>query len=477
MDEGYTINAVIATQDNGTKNFAAILDSGQTYFCPLYCTPTAIIAKTFGSTAVNYRLLSAFFGTLFILIIFLVTKIIFKSDKVALLASFFTSFSYWQIAWSRQARWYTMLEVFFWLAILFFYLFLKSSDKKRKIINFIFSFAFTVLAITTHRLAYLLPVIFFIFLLINKPIKEWLKNKKFIIYNLLFIIIFFAFVEYVLGFHFITHAIGNFKFHYNLPYYLSFYLRNYWPFIFISIYGLFSAGKEEKKKHLILWSIFFIYLIPLSFLTNIVHYRYLFILTPIFYFTTSLVIARAVIRPWQSIFQSIPAYASIIILIIIFFATGQGILFPKNFYTLESDNPDNFNRPYYAYTPQPNFNLAYEKIKENIKPEEIIISSHPHFNKIFLNQSGYWIRYDYLGIESTPDQIENNKEYYVGAEVINNLEELKKITVEKHGYLLFDYQSADGRIDPQIITYIQKNLSLFFYDKINSHSQVWVYKF
>jgi hypothetical protein len=509
MDEGYTINAVISGQENGfTAQGASILDSGKSYACQTYCLPTIGLAKIFGNNATSYRLLSAIFGFIFIFVIYRFAQVFFKSNAVALLSAFFVALSYWQIAWSREARWYTELEVFFWLALLFFYLFCLSfrpriiginsgpeSSSKRISIQcvtcFVFSIIFSILAITTHKLAYLLPFIMLAWFTLSvipakagiqaSGVKRWIPAFAGMT---IMLIIFIAFIEFVLGFHFITNSIGNIKFHYNLPYYLSFYLRNYWQFIIVAIYGLFTAQGEEKKKHLMLWSAFSIYFIPLSFLTGIVHYRYLFHVTPVFYLAAALTM--------QSIFHVIPAKAGIhsfsvkpwipglvgTTLIVIFFATGQGLLYPKSFYALESDDPSKLpGRPYYAYTPQPNWNKAYEAIKENIKPDEIIISSHPHFNKIFLNQPGYWIKYDYLGLEKTVDQINENKEYYVGAEVINNLEELKKITSEKHGYIIFDYMSADGRISAETIQYIQKNLNSFFYEKTNSYSQIWVYKF
>jgi len=144
---------------------------------------------------------------------------------------------------------------------------------------------------------------------------------------------------------------------------------------------------------------------------------------------------------------------------------------------LEADNPSQLNRPYYAYTPQPDFNAAYAAIKQNLQPGDIVISSHPQFTKIFLDQPGYWIKYDYLGMEDTPNTIINNKEYYVGATVINNLAELQKLISAKHGYIVFDYQSTDGRINPSTINYIQSNLKLFFYNELNSYSKIWVYQF
>jgi len=80
-------------------------------------------------------------------------------------------------------------------------------------------------------------------------------------------------------------------------------------------------------------------------------------------------------------------------------------------------------------------------------------------------------------MEDAPNIITDNREYYVGATVINNLAELQKLISDKHGYIVFDYQSTDGRIDPIIINYIQSNLKLFFYNEINSYSKIWVYQF
>lgn len=64
MDEGYTINAIISQLEHGTRGFASVLDSGHTYFCPLYCTPTALITQFLGQNPFTYRLLGTFWHRL-----------------------------------------------------------------------------------------------------------------------------------------------------------------------------------------------------------------------------------------------------------------------------------------------------------------------------------------------------------------------------------------------------------------------------
>jgi len=143
---------------------------------------------------------------------------------------------------------------------------------------------------------------------------------------------------------------------------------------------------------------------------------------------------------------------------------------------LEADDQSKLaSRPYYVYTPQPNWTKAYNFIKENKKEKDLIISSQPVFNKIFLKEAGYWIKYNYLGLKTKNDYLD--QEYYVGAKVINNLSELQTLTIANHGFIIFDYMSIQSRISEDILNYIQKNLTLIFQEETNSYSKIWIYKF
>jgi hypothetical protein len=469
MDEGYTVNAVDSQVRNGTRDFASILDSGESYFCPLYCAPTAEIVKIVGHDPASYRILSVLFGLLFIPLVYFFTWSLFQNILVSSFSTIFTALSYWQIAWSRQARWYTMTEFFFWGTLWLFYLFLKETRRRQKYIYLGASIATTLLSIVTHRIAYLLPVVCLIwFFLEKRPSK---KNIAIAGASTLAILLF---AEFGLGLHFISHALKNVELHYTLPYYLNFYLRNYWMFLFLAVYGYFNIQKSEtKKKFWMIATPFLLYLFFLSFFTNIVHYRYLFHTSVAIYILASIAMSNILVHV-----KNVKKNKMIIFtVIVLFFISGQGVSWAKDFYLLEADNPSSLNRPYYAYTPQPDFNAAYNAIKSDRKTDDIVISSHPHFNKIFLNKAEYWLRYDYLGMEDTNKIITNNREYYVGASVVNSLEELRQVTSAHHGYILYDYMAADGKIPAETIEYIQRNFKLFFFDEKNEYSKVWVYRF
>lgn len=471
MDEGYTINAVLSYADHKIEGISAVLDSGATYECFLYCYPTSFLTKAFGENSFNFRIIAVLFGLLSIFVIYFITRELFDK-KTALLSAFFINFAYFQIAWSGQARWYTMFTFFFWLAILFFIRSIKTlQENKKNVWPVILAIIFTILAIMSQKIGIILPLFFTVYILFIS-IKEKKINLKITLLISGLIILGVYIIDVWSGQNLISNFIGKIIFNYNLPYYLSFFLREYFIFIPFAIYAII-----ENKKHIwLLTGLFLAYLIPLSFLTNIVHYRYMFHLTPVFFILGSIGYIEILEKiKWNSRYKKIIGLS---IFIILFFATHAGVLIPQNRYFLESDNPNTLgDRPSYAYTPQPDWNSAYQFIKENKNDADIIISSHPHFNKIFLDEAGYWIKYDYLGIDNRTQYSKDDKEFYVGAKIIDDLEELKDITRSNTGYVVFDYMSIDGKITGDVIDYIDTNFELVFNKKENDYSQVWVYRF
>ncbi len=462
MDEGYTINAVSALADHG----APVLDSGKTYSCTLYCAPTAWITSVFGKSAFSYRILAALVGTLFILVAF-AAGTTFANRNVGIIAAFFAAFSYYQIAWSRQARWYSLFEIFFWLALICFWKTLY--ERRRRVLWAAGAILFTLLAIATQPLGYALLGIGVAWTLIDQLQKQRLDLKK-ILLAAAGCAALAAIAEFFFAPGFLKAVWQAASFHYELPYYLSFYLRNYWlPIIFAIGYALQRRRKETWFLLLVLAAC----LVPFAFLTDIVHYRYLFHLTPVFFILGAAGIweAAALLRErWQKV-----CFGAVVVLL--FFASGEGVLKPTSMYFLESDNPATIrNRPYYAYTPQPNWNAAYGFIAQDKSANDIIISSQPQFNKIFLNEAGYWIKYDYLGFDHKEADITDDREYYVGAKVIDDLPELQSIMAANHGYIVFDYMILT-RVPRETLEYIAAHAKQVFYEKTNEYSQVWVYRF
>lgn len=154
IDEGYTINGILAIQEHGDLT----LDSGEEYRCPIYCRATNYITQIFGNNAFSYRLLSVIAGTLLILVVYIITKK-FINEKVALLSSFFITFAHYEIAWSRQARWYALFSLFFLLTIYFFY----KAYRERKIKFYILALISFLITFYLQPISIILPVVFVLF--------------------------------------------------------------------------------------------------------------------------------------------------------------------------------------------------------------------------------------------------------------------------------------------------------------------------
>lgn len=476
MDEGYTVNAVLSGIQNGTERFAMILDSGERYFCPLYCLPTASLVRSLGQDPFVFRLLAAIFGLLTIPLAYAVSTRIFQHQRAAILAGVFTAFSYWHIAWSREARWYTELEWFFWLALLCFYAFMDTRRVElsarpishRRYLWLLPASIFALAAILTHPIAYALPIIFLAWFLIDQK-----PNLKHAAIAVAAVIAFTVFVEVGLGLDFLTENAPRISLHNHALAYVSFYLRSAWIFIALGVYGYVRSDRRDRNRIVLLAMPFALTLIVFSFFTDVTEYRYLF------HTTLGLIIIASfgAIRLIRDIRQLHWKAVAAIIIAALLLLDRHLILWPQPFYTLEADDPTTvYGRSYYAYTPQPDFRAAYETIRERLNPGDIVISSHPHFNKIFLNQAGYWLAYDYLR-RDTPVPEEMTHERYVHAEVIHDAEELRLLMQKKHGYIVFDYMSTVHRIDPSVIKTAQDLGTLIFADEINSYSKIWVYRF
>ena len=273
MDEGYTINAVLSITETGHS----VLDSGKRYGCPLYCFPTAWSTEVFGDTAFSYRLLAAIAGTFLIALFFFVGKRFFNKN-IAILVAATTTFSYLQIAWSRQARWYTLFTVFCWLAIYFFYKLIHdvNQTKSYKIKLWIGMVASTILACLTHGLGYLLPFIFLGWYVIDLIFiqKKFTWHK--IVLPVVATVATLFIIDFAFGLQLFSRLWRMVALYNNSFYYLSFLWRTYFLFIIFSVVALCLPSTRNRPARFFLLFVFLAYAIPLFFFTNLIQYRYLF---------------------------------------------------------------------------------------------------------------------------------------------------------------------------------------------------------
>lgn len=485
LDEGFTVNAIMSLLEKGKT----VLDSGFLYRCATYCYPSAWLIKLFGLQGeVAFRLVSAIAGSLMVPLIFLAVRIFFadspaprrfttKVNIMAFIASAFTALSYWQIAWSRQSRWYTVLELFFWLSILFFWR--ATNNPKHRGLHISLCIIFGLLAAQTNVLAYLLIPIYLIWLVADKLAQRTISWP--FVFRILVVIaaclLFIYLIDFFTSNHTLSGYLGGLKFSYSLPYYLSFYLRTYWPFLLVFFLAL-SFRKNDPMLYQERRSIFFLsLLLVIMFLTvglfsDVVQYRYLFLVTPAFYLLGS----HGIISLWEHIAARWLRMLVIGGFLLACVYTSHLVYWPPGEYYLESDSPLLYNRPYYAFTAQPDFREAYDYLREHSTSDDMIISTSPVFNKIFLGRAGHWLKYHYLGAYDEEDYLFEGRERYVGAEVIADVAQLREIIIRQHGFILLDSLATSQEMLSEEVDFI-RSMRLVYSSESNQFSKIWIYQF
>jgi 4-amino-4-deoxy-L-arabinose transferase-like glycosyltransferase len=125
---GYNAHSIIETgRDEFGKYYPVYFRSLDDYKLPVYMYLTVISEKTFGYNNFAIRFPSAFFGSLTILLIFLLSKFLTKSNSIALISSLLLAILPWHIQFSRMAAESTV-GLFLFLAGLL--LFLYSTKEK-----------------------------------------------------------------------------------------------------------------------------------------------------------------------------------------------------------------------------------------------------------------------------------------------------------------------------------------------------------
>jgi len=421
IDEGFTITQADAVN----KNFLPLLDSGQYVTRDLLLPYLLAIIKYAGGASIEaYRLVSVIFGILCIPLAYKIGKEIFHKN-VGLIFALFISFSYWQIAWSRQIRAYILLEFLFLLTLFFLIKYHQTQNKK----FLLFLIVIVSLAIATKVSAvFLLPSLLIYFLA--------QKNYK-ISAGLIFIQLVLGLLGYFYFQHSFSLSFNNYTLYYSIGYFWL-NLGAIFPLAILGFYWSIYRNKHWRSVHFFLLSFFLINVSFFSFLFYVNQKRYLFILLPIiFLYTVSFLHHLSKENRIQ-----IPILPMLILLLLIvdIFSVKSFQIIPQKHFVLED------------YTPQPDFRLAYQFLEKSLKPEDSLISPYPYMDKIYLNHPSYSLAISYTGKKTNESIIENKKEYYSGAPEISSIGRINSLRENGDVYIILDTM-AQSRANQKIVTY------------------------
>ncbi len=446
IDEAYSIAIAEAISQHGYP----LLGSGEVIWrSSVYHYLLAVPVAVFGTSELSARILSIGIGVLTILLVGYISKKWF-SPKVAIIVMVLMSFSYWEIAWSRQARMYILFQLLFWLAV---FLFERWQNKKIHLLWFVLV---TILTIVTHRFGFLLPWFFVLALYLrwaagNAIMQSW----KFIA----------GYVGIIIGSVIISGLVLKYVLGYMLPFdywqhYTQFMFAEYGVIALLAIAGILIMIKNTHLNTMALWLIgmMFIGLGIFSYDIQLLQYRYLFVLLPALYLSASYFISRL---PRQKIV--IP----LVVVVLAVLAPSMQLL-PQSHYYLESDKPSS-DLSYKSFTPQPDFKAAYKAIAE-YNPE-VLITPYPAVTKLYSEKNDdYALAIDLTGTGAGI----NDYEVYTNTPIIT-VEVLKEIRGEKKsGVVLVDYL-AQKRINNDIRQYIETELTPIYSDSNHDWSSIALY--
>ena len=387
----------------------------------------APLIKIFGLQASFFlRLPSALFGIATIIIGYTLANKLF-SRLTALMFSIFLSFGYWYIAWSQQIRGYSAL-VFF--VLLFFYFLTKHLQTKQT--KYLWFAGLAIIFATLSKTFGILLIGPLLFYLFSK------KEFKFILLIVMAI---------GLASPLLINKMSN-VIHFNnshFGFYLQKYLWHYFSIVLVpGWFGIIAGLLNDQKNKIIHFSILVFILEVLTILSVaiiITEGRYLLMVTPFLFLYTAYLIEYLTKNFKHKIIISSALF------IIIFISSAiydkNIVIIPQDKYLLEKG------------TPQPNYKKAYSKIKQNgFKENDIVISSNPTMDLIYLGKVNYTIRWSLTGREGD-DMFENGKDVYTGAlklygrDGYGGMEKIKKLQHKNNVYVIID-SLALRRMNPKL---------------------------
>jgi asparagine N-glycosylation enzyme membrane subunit Stt3 len=456
VDELFSLYAAIGILQHGTP----VLPSGTLYTRSIFNTSLiALSLKLFGISEFSARIVSVFFGTLTILLVYLMGVKV-ANKRVGLLAALLISFSAWEIVWSRMARMYTEFQFFYLLTVYLFYLGLNKKNISILLfsaIAFICAYLDQILAIT------FLPVVL-VYIIYSK--REILKNRNFK-YGSLAVILGLAFVVMI----FAGRNIYDIIF-YNVPiggkkpffYYAFTPLNILLTLVFISIITsiiLWKLGVLRNKTNNIYLLLNF--LIPFLIL-NIYAWkdsRYALFIFPFLVLLASyaidLYIVQNVIsedvlsRISRVVKQKIRVVRNIkfaILLILVLLLSLQMISSINAFYLSQKDDYHGFSQ---------NWKKGSEYVKPKLVEGDKIFTTLPLATLYYLGDEGYFVRqFEY-------SEIINNKgelvDMYSGARILNTYESFMEAVKGSKGWAIVDYGIDMYYTDPRVRDYIKNNMT------------------
>ena len=211
----------------------------------------AVSMLIFGISEFSARFPATIIGSFLILLSFILGKNI-KDSKTGLIFAFFMSISYFEILWSRQARFYILLQAGYLICLI---LFLNYTKKELNLKSIGILLLFTLLTILSNLLGAVLIFIYTIYIIYLLKIKKFKISKTVILYinkHKKYLILVLVLLAVILSIYFnllkiigilVTESLKNIS----VGYYIDFITSHFSYTLILMIIGLIYLYTKSKE--------------------------------------------------------------------------------------------------------------------------------------------------------------------------------------------------------------------------------------
>ncbi|MEZ5335176.1 MAG: hypothetical protein R2741_08055 [Methanolobus sp.] len=137
-------------------------------------------------------------------------------------------------------------------------------------------------------------------------------------------------------------------------------------------------------------------------------------------------------------------------------------------YTVTSDD----YQPIIYEDPHPHWKLASDYVSDNLKEDEIVLSTMPICTMYYLGETDYWLRQnEYYSFEDEQGIL---RDRYTGAVILKDYETFISEIRGKEGWLIADRKLDSYFTEPKVLEYVYQNMTLV---PEGSDDTIKVYKF
>ncbi|WP_406657585.1 glycosyltransferase family 39 protein [Methanolobus sp. ZRKC2] len=459
VDELFHVFAAISMLENGQP----ILSSGLPYERSF---PTTWLAsesfKLFGISEVSARLPFMIIGVLSIIATYYLIKNTYDK-KTAILTTLLLSFAPLQIHWSLNARMYILLQLLYVFFLFVLYIFSREIMRGLESREFneikVAFFTFLLIGIVwftsfVHQF-YILFVAtgltFFVYLtsmrLLDK--KKIFNERDFLISFVIVISLVLIFIRILfLNTPFLT-TFAPIGMRSGIGFYVFLIGKHFTVLSLFAALSIIMLSKKDNCSSIIVIG-YFIPFILLTLFLEAKNSRYLFFAFPLFIAIAS----NGIIEVWRNIksnksdrYKAPTKYLLILLVSILVIQTGIG-LYHETFHTYQ---------PIPYEDPHPHWRFASDYVKQNIKDDDIVLSTMPICTQYYLGETDYWLRQnEYYSFEDDEGIL---RDRYTGAIILKDYETFRIEMEGKNGWLIADRKLDSYFTDPQVLDFVNQNMT------------------